>query len=208
MNTLTTLLETRSSEESLNKEWQDLQRFSAALGRPPLLPEHCRHKDRFIDIQPSENRVVLTGSSHYINADLWRPNRKGDCNLILTQAPLNHTRVDFARMLAEQNANLVISLTWPDTPDEDYLNFVDRFEGQRVSMTSEVMWSREIECIGKPRWVSGITGEFYVGENLTLNLYKCELTAGEESKQIRIVRVHNWPDRHMPSQISDVIELV
>lgn len=176
------------------EEWRELQQLSAQL---PVLPEYdhkCQIKDRFIDVRPSQHRVCLNGSNDYINADRACSGGPSEAHLILTQAPLSHTKVDFARMLVEQQVNLVLCLSPVDDSEEDYLNFIDRPLPNHQPKCKFMSTRRE--------------QNFILGQSLKVDLYDSCVSHNGSSQNLVVIRVTNWPDRQMPEKISDLVHLL
>lgn len=176
------------------EEWKTLEEESNQL--PPLPEYHsrCQSKDRFIDVKPSEHRVCLSGSNDYINADLCASDHPNQANLILTQAPLPNTKVDFAKMIVECKVDLVVSLSSIEDAEEDYLNFVER-----------------LHSLGQPKCIISSSprgGQQSLGQSLTADIYYSTAQYTDQNHKFSIIRVGNWPDRRLPECISDLVILL
>ena len=92
----------RRSPES---EWNP-QELSAAAANPSL--------NRYVNVVPfDQNRVVVTGTTDYINASLLS-SKQGSVpawSYIATQGPLAHTSAQFWQMVLQQRSSVIIMLT-------------------------------------------------------------------------------------------------
>jgi len=174
--------------EILAQVWKTEYEQLAAAQKHPL--GKSTNKDRYDDILPSpEHRVRLSGSSDYINADWCRAEEPGDYDLILAQAPMRNTLGDFARMLLETRASLVISLC-EISEEEDYLDLVE-YLGNWKSIVVSSKLERKVELA-----------------SLTVEIYVAEVRLGSECNSLHIMRVAGWPDYGMPSRIADLAEVL
>lgn len=181
--------------KSLAKQWiRDFQELNKECAERPELPAPTvsqSYKNRFTDIWPSEHRVLLSGCSDYINADRCEPQHSGEAELILTQAPMRNTVLDFVRMLLEQKVGLVLCLQ-PCCPEEEacYMNFVDFDLGEQLYR----MDSARVKSLSFGK--------------LQAELYRCKVQAKEVEHEFPLLKVLNWVDRSIPDSLDDLAELL
>ena len=179
-------------EKLWTEEFDSLQQ--ATSGQTDIVyPREWSQKDRYADIQPSVNRVRLSVEhpvfGDYINADLCADETGQP--LILTQAPLRNTKVDFARMLLDQMVNLVLSLSSEPDDLDDYLNQVDYTDDNVLC----VVESKEL-CTT------------ILGHSLEVTKHLMKIKLGDSTRELTVLRVNNWKDRCMPERVGDLVDLL
>ncbi|KAM5570778.1 protein-tyrosine-phosphatase PTP1-like [Rosa sericea] len=155
-------------------------------------------KNRYDEILPfDENRVVLKGSStrggDYINASFVTTSSS---RFIATQGPLPNTYEDFWEMVIQYRCPVVIMLTRLDTGKcGDYF----RAEGEREfgNVCIVTKWIRSSESSES-------------NSSLVLRLLEVRRKAGSEEPPVSVLHVHypEWPDHGVPSDTSDVREML
>ncbi|KAF6038152.1 hypothetical protein EB796_003540 [Bugula neritina] len=114
-NTMTlSKLSTRSLEMDYLEE--ELKSIPSNMPKMCSLPEGAQAKNRYANVIPLESsRVILTskprtGNSQYINANYIKGYNGSPKAYIATQAPLQHTVVDFWTMVWENQSQVIVML--------------------------------------------------------------------------------------------------
>ncbi|XP_041379383.1 receptor-type tyrosine-protein phosphatase epsilon-like, partial [Gigantopelta aegis] len=110
----------------LQQEFNNLQRLKKPVSQididTAMKPEN-KLKNRRLSVVPvSYNRLYLCtpvpGTNDYINAVTF-PSSSYKTGFVVTQLPLEHTVIDFWRMVYEQNSHTIVSLTGDKTAQKD-----------------------------------------------------------------------------------------
>ncbi|XGW21407.1 hypothetical protein V3C99_004400 [Haemonchus contortus] len=191
----------RSEDDAvLYEEFQILEELDSVRERNCSAAEKERTRNRFVDILPNDStRVILNGSSDYINASLIDGYRTAG-QFIATQGPIGpeeatdgrkkSTVDDFWRMIWEKNVQCIIMLTdcvenmrqrcskyWPS------LGEVQRFGEVEVDMISE---SEDPICLHR---------EFDIKKN-------------GERRQISQYHFLNWYDAKGPENAAYLLDFI
>jgi len=194
----------RLSNFSINEEFERVQEHSARINASKMRrigqEEKNRNRNRFVDIIPFDDNLVLLDkeeghpASNYINASYIK-DVPGISQVIATQGPKQNTVVEFWRMVLEKKCKHLINLTntteggrvkcyqyWP--PNGQMLHFDD------ISLFTQ----EEIEI------------------NTGLFFRKIEVQMGDEEEcethTVQQLHLTTWPDHSVPNNISYLLEFL
>lgn len=174
----------------LADQWlADFSRVEAASLKLSPLPNYNPadlNKNRFNDIFTTAHRVKLSGASDYINADRCPALHDGETELILAQAPMQNTIIDFLKLLLEQQIRLVVCLIHCPSSTECYRNYVD-FDGA-------ILYRIDSELTAKRQF-----------GKLTAHVYQATIQRKSTKHQLEIISLENWCDKTMPESLVDLI---